>query len=198
MHRSVIAEEFSTLEERAEQGVYRDWVEAGRALGEIRRRRLYRAHYSSFGEYARDRFDLARSTANELIAAADVAGDLSAHADIRLPQRHCHILYRFRDPETRVAVAQQIAGLTIREATALVLSLAVPEFRLPTGALPPPRHARQAARAAWDLARKLQKLNPPAVALGITSFSDAEQRKAADDLRKAAAMLEETVTSLQG
>lgn len=179
------------LEERAERGVYRDWVEAGLALGEIRRRRLYRREHRTFANYVRDRFDLARSTANELVCAADVAADLAAHADIRLPQRHCHLLYRFPDPEDRVSLARRIQFLSVREAVKVVLAFAVPEFSLPTGMPPPPRHAQQTARRAWRFARELRKLSPHAIAIGFGSLDDKAQKEALDDLQNASAVLAE-------
>lgn len=49
------------------------WREVGDALATIRDRRLYRETHATFDAYARDRWDIGRSRAYQLIAAADLA-----------------------------------------------------------------------------------------------------------------------------
>src|SRR5215471_844919 len=52
------------------------FVEVGRALQEIRDRRLYREQHATFEGYCRERFRMTRQHANRTIRAAVVAGIL--------------------------------------------------------------------------------------------------------------------------
>ncbi|MBE9053230.1 hypothetical protein IQ243_22950 [Nostocales cyanobacterium LEGE 11386] len=61
------------LERRVERAFY----EAGKALMELRDRRLYRSTHKTFEEYCRDRFGHSRQKSNYLIAAADVYENLT-------------------------------------------------------------------------------------------------------------------------
>ncbi|YAF99034.1 MAG: hypothetical protein AB3A66_28995 (plasmid) [Nodularia sp. CChRGM 3473] len=61
------------LERRVERAFY----EAGKALMELRDRRLYRSTHKTFEEYCRDRFGHSRQKSNYLIAAADVFDNLT-------------------------------------------------------------------------------------------------------------------------
>ncbi|MHC5822546.1 MAG: hypothetical protein ACYT04_43595, partial [Nostoc sp.] len=53
-----------------ERRVERAFFEAGKALTELRDRRLYRSTHKTFEEYCRDRFGHSRQQSNYLIAAA--------------------------------------------------------------------------------------------------------------------------------
>ena len=75
--------------DRAERKIARglkSFLEVGMALKEIRDKRLYRQEYDTFEEYCIRRWELSRPRAYELCAASEVVADLSAIADIRLPQ----------------------------------------------------------------------------------------------------------------
>lgn len=61
--------------ERGRQAFY----EVGAALATIRDTRLYRASFTSFETYCRDRWGFARSYANKIIAAADVVTNLGTN-----------------------------------------------------------------------------------------------------------------------
>ncbi|MBE9053405.1 hypothetical protein IQ243_23870 [Nostocales cyanobacterium LEGE 11386] len=63
------------LERRVERAFY----EAGKALMELRDRRLYRSTHKTFEEYCRDRFGHSRQKSNYLIAAADVFDNLTTN-----------------------------------------------------------------------------------------------------------------------
>ena len=52
------------------------FMEVGRALSELRSRRLYRTNYPTFEAYVRDRFGLARSTVDGVIRSAQTAQSL--------------------------------------------------------------------------------------------------------------------------
>ncbi|MBG1262875.1 hypothetical protein [Nostoc commune] len=60
-----------------ERRVERAFFEAGRALTELRDRRLYRSTHKTFEEYCRDRFAHSRQQSNYLIAAAGVYENLT-------------------------------------------------------------------------------------------------------------------------
>jgi hypothetical protein len=112
------------LEERIQQGLYRDYVETGEALAEINDRKLYRLTEPkrTFAEYVQVRFGCARQTAYEYMNAAAVAVDLSARSDIHLPLRHARLLYRF-DSDTRLRIPREIRNMTFREASAFVIEV---------------------------------------------------------------------------
>ncbi|MBD2535847.1 hypothetical protein H6G97_43480 [Nostoc flagelliforme FACHB-838] len=63
------------LERRVERAVF----EAGKALAELRERRLYRSTHKTFEDYCRDRFGHSRQKSNYLIAAADVYENLTTN-----------------------------------------------------------------------------------------------------------------------
>ncbi|WGV29105.1 hypothetical protein [Halotia branconii] len=63
------------LERRVERAFY----EAGKALMELRDRRLYRSTHKTFEEYCRDRFGHSRQQSNYLIAAANVYENLTTN-----------------------------------------------------------------------------------------------------------------------
>jgi hypothetical protein len=60
-----------------ERKVERAFFEAGKALTELRDRRLYRSTHKTFEEYCRDRFAHSRQQSNYLIAAAGVYENLT-------------------------------------------------------------------------------------------------------------------------
>ena len=60
-----------------ERKVERAFFEAGKALAELRDRRLYRSSHRTFEDYCRDRFGHSRQQSNYLIAAADVYENLT-------------------------------------------------------------------------------------------------------------------------
>jgi hypothetical protein len=73
--------ELTEAEERdrllLERKVERAFFEAGKALTELRDRRLYRSTHKTFEEYCRDRFAHSRQQSNYLIAAAGVYENLT-------------------------------------------------------------------------------------------------------------------------
>lgn len=73
-------EELSEAEERdrlhLERRVERAFFEAGKALAELRDRRLYRSTHSTFEEYCKDRFGFERRHPYRLIEAAGVVDNL--------------------------------------------------------------------------------------------------------------------------
>ncbi len=82
---SATAQDLHRLESTIERGA-RAFIEAGQALAEIRDRLLYReAGYESFEKYCRDRWQMSRPRAYELMGAAGVVEHLSAVADTPAP-----------------------------------------------------------------------------------------------------------------
>ncbi|MDO8615306.1 MAG: hypothetical protein Q7T33_06165, partial [Dehalococcoidia bacterium] len=76
--------ELEHLERTVEQG-RAVFVAVGAALTAIRDRRLYRETHATFEAYLRERWDMSRPYAYQIIAATQVASDVSAIADI-VPQ----------------------------------------------------------------------------------------------------------------
>jgi hypothetical protein len=60
------------LERVVEHGLAQ-FLEVGKALAELRSRRLYRTHFATFEDYVRTRFGLARSSVDQLIRSASTA-----------------------------------------------------------------------------------------------------------------------------
>jgi len=61
------------------------FVEAGRALAEIRDNKLYRQTHRTFESFCRDNFDISRPRAYELIDASEVVTELSGIPDKEVP-----------------------------------------------------------------------------------------------------------------
>ena len=76
----VVTDELTPEEERdrlfLERQVERAFYQAGKALKELRDRRLYRSTHNTFEEYCRDRFGFKRRHPYRLIEAADVLDNL--------------------------------------------------------------------------------------------------------------------------
>ncbi|MEH2290149.1 hypothetical protein [Nostoc sp.] len=70
-------EEEQSLRLHLEQKVECAFYEAGKALMELRERRLYRSTHKTFEDYCRTRFGHSRQQSNYLIAAADVYDNLT-------------------------------------------------------------------------------------------------------------------------
>ena len=77
----ILSEELTEDEQRErlrlERKVGRAFYEAGKALRELRDKRLYRSTHKTFEEYSRDRFGHSRQKSNYLIAAAIVYDNLT-------------------------------------------------------------------------------------------------------------------------
>ena len=61
------------------------FIKCGRALLEVRESRLYRERYASFAEYCRERFAIARSTADQLCRSTQVYETL-AGSGMQIPE----------------------------------------------------------------------------------------------------------------
>jgi len=93
---------------RLELRVERAFYEAGKALAELRDRRLYRSTHKTFETYCRDRFRFTRQAANYLIAGADVFENLTTIGCQTLPtsERQVRSLSAL-EPEQQCSVWQQ-------------------------------------------------------------------------------------------
>ncbi|MBD2309728.1 hypothetical protein H6G17_30380 [Chroococcidiopsis sp. FACHB-1243] len=96
------------LELRVEQAFY----QAGKALAELRERRLYRSTHKTFEAYCRDRFGFTRQAANYLIAGADIFENLTTIGCQILPtnERQVRSLSAL-EPEQQCQVWQQAVDL---------------------------------------------------------------------------------------
>lgn len=126
------------LESVIDEGV-RTFLRAGRALLEVQASRLYRAEFATFEDYCRDRWDLKRPRAYELMQAATVHEVMSEISDTP-PARESHLaaLADLRDEPQRMAEVWESATATaearhrpvtaadIREARKLVVGPVAP------------------------------------------------------------------------
>ena len=107
-----VLEELDDSEERdrhqLELRVERAFYEAGKALTELRERRLYRSTHKTFEAYCRDRFGFTRQAANYLIAGADIFENLTTNGCQTLPtnERQVRSLSAL-EPEQQCQVWQQ-------------------------------------------------------------------------------------------
>ena len=108
------------------------FTEVGRALARIRDEGLYRGTHGTFEAYVRDRWDISRARAYELIGAEVVVKNLSGMPDIRLPAnvRQAQPLTVLEPAEQRQAWAQVVASapggqITARHVAAVVKDLLV-------------------------------------------------------------------------
>jgi hypothetical protein len=88
MHLSSADDGFREAEQRVEQGVFKDYREAGEAFRQIRdeKQEQWRPAYGTWTHYLEVRFGMCRQTAAYMIRAAEVAADLSSRDDtLRLP-----------------------------------------------------------------------------------------------------------------
>ncbi|MEH2121104.1 hypothetical protein [Nostoc sp.] len=74
-----LSKEEQSLRLHLEQKVECAFYEGGKALMELRDRRLYRSTHKAFEDYCRDRFGHSRQQSNYLIAAADVYDNLTTN-----------------------------------------------------------------------------------------------------------------------
>jgi hypothetical protein len=106
--------ELQQLESVIERGL-RGFFEAGRALSQIRDSKLYRQKHESFEDYCRERWQISKSRAYELMNASSVVAQLSATAEV-LPENEAQVRPLTRlEPEQRSEAwesAQTLAGGT--------------------------------------------------------------------------------------
>jgi hypothetical protein len=121
------------LEKVIETGL-RSFFEAGRALAEIRDRRLYRDEHATFEDYCAKRWDLKRQRAYELIQAAEVVEVVSSMDDIPAPasERVARELRTLRSEPERMAEAwSEAVTVANGKPTARVVRDVVQQYREP-------------------------------------------------------------------
>lgn len=106
------AAELATLERVIETGM-KSFTEVGNALLAIRDSRLYRAEYTTFEGYCRERWGMARRTAYQYIDAAEVVENVRNCAQI--PQTESQARPLAQLPPERQAEAWQAATETAKE-----------------------------------------------------------------------------------
>ena len=137
------AAELAQHERLIAQGL-RAFVEVGLALCDVRDRRLYRATHQTFEDYCRDRWGIGRAHAYRLVAAAEVAEEMSPHGDTPTTEAQARALQRLTPPERaevvrRVAAEGGFAAVTARRVVAVSREVAPPARAVR------PRAARRAA-----------------------------------------------------
>jgi hypothetical protein len=94
------------LESTIEQGLKR-FYEIGKALDEIRQSRLYRQSHNNFEAYCRDRWGIARQTANRFIAATQVVDNL-AQTNLEIPKKENQVRPLTKlDPELQIKIWEE-------------------------------------------------------------------------------------------
>jgi len=107
--------ELARLEQTIERNLL-SFYEVGLALLRIRAERLYRETHKTFETYCKDRWDLSRPYAYQLMAGAEARRDLSAIADI-LPttETQARPLTRIEEPERRAEAWREAIELAHEE-----------------------------------------------------------------------------------
>lgn len=164
---------FEQCEKAIERGL-KTFVEVGRALTEIRDNKLYRIGFKTFEAYCKDRWEIGRSRAYELIDQAKVvdavySGEviLSAVADISkrdvraikddLPAISTEIQARIKsgeEPGTAIATVVKNAAQKVKAEKAASQSINDAATKAILVSLPPSIQAAESAKAAAIEARK--------------------------------------------
>ncbi len=136
------------------------WYDASLGLRQIRDEKLWQREHKSFKSYCTNRWG--RSTAYGLIWAGNVKDSLSARADTRalsrdLPQRHCELLYKFKNEDDRARIAKLIAPLTHKQAARVVTD----EFERLNGKRPKKRKPRRSRCGGSSGASARSRRRPP-------------------------------------
>lgn len=125
-----------SCERKIERGLA-TFVEVGRALAEIRDRRLYRETHGTFEAYCEERWNLSRPRAYELISAADVVSGMPDN-EVPPPSNPRQANELARVPESkRTDVWREANERTNGKPTAAAIR-EVWEERQPSTDLPPP------------------------------------------------------------
>jgi hypothetical protein len=108
---SRMLENYETIIEQGEQTL----IEVGQALAAINKARLYRAEYTSFEEYCREKWNFGRKRGYELMRAGEMAQELSAsglHLE-STTERHLRAVAKLKNTKQRVEAfnrARELAG----------------------------------------------------------------------------------------
>jgi hypothetical protein len=116
---------------------FKTFVEVGNALFEIRNNKLYREKYSTFEGYCKDRWQLKRQRAYELMDAAEVVTDLSEISDksvfIDVPTKESHAAALSKAPQelrnevwTKVIEQNKNEGIAV---TAKVIEMVISQSK---------------------------------------------------------------------
>jgi hypothetical protein len=180
------------------------FVEVGRALLVIRDGQLYRQTHATFEAYCRERWDLSRTYAYQLIGASEVVDEVAAVSDV-VPANEAQARpLASLPPEQRVeAWREAVDTAPERKITAKHVQATVKRLRDTTAASrrqqekPPPDRARQAAE--WqdrfshqfrDFERLLERFKQAGGVLTLVRDWDVdEQRRFLQDLRAQAKTL---------
>lgn len=128
------AERLIGLETVIERGL-NTFVDVGTALLEIRDSRLYRTAFDTFEDYCRQRWGMVASRARQLIAAAEVAGNLESVTNVTLfpaTESQARPLVQLEPEEQRIVWQQAVESAPNGKVTAAHVQSVVDEYREPT------------------------------------------------------------------
>lgn len=139
----------------------RTFLEVGRALTAIRDARLYRASYSTFDDYCRDRWSLTHSRAYQLMDAAAVVETLQSSTIVEvLPERESQVRPLTKlDPSRQVEVWQAAVATSPRPTAKAVTVLSRTDERLEESPWPIRKRILAAKRIMLEQAIKLLRLD---------------------------------------
>ncbi|NMG11723.1 hypothetical protein [Brasilonema sp. UFV-L1] len=123
------AQELRRLETTVERCLKAFW-QIGQALREIRDKRLYREHYSTFEEYCMTRWEMSRRSAYQLIEAASVYENVRHGAQI-LPanERQARPLVALPPEQQRQAWAKAVSTAPSGKVTAVHVTQVAKEYQ---------------------------------------------------------------------
>jgi hypothetical protein len=121
---------YQQCEQIIERGL-NTFVDVGNALLEIRDNKLYRIEYKTFEDYCKERWNISRPRAYQLIEAATVVGNLSTMVDKQIPisERQTRPLTKLEPEEQREAWQQVIVRADEKPITAALVTEVIEEIK---------------------------------------------------------------------
>jgi hypothetical protein len=203
-------EHLKRLETIVQRGLDTD-LEVGDALAEINDTRLYRASHPTFAAYLRDRWGISRTHGDQLIHAAEAAGQSSGGVDSPAPGTRSEarpLAPVHRDGSDGLAsVWEQVRREFSRdEVTAVDIHLTIHKRQQPPQLQPDPwpNPQRAAELEAGELLRRLRWLMTESSGTIANIAHQLETRAAeldddaCDQLRDDVLVLEEDIATLKG
>lgn len=110
------------------------FVEVGSALARIREERLYRDGHATFEDYCREKWGMGRANAYELMAAAEVVGNLSGTPDIPTSVSQARPLTKLEPEKQREVWQEAVETAPEGKVTAAHVAATVERLTQPTPA----------------------------------------------------------------
>lgn len=170
------------------------FVEVGEALRRIRDERLYRESHGTFEDYCRERWEMSRKRAYDLMAAEEVRALLSPIGDTPTNEAQARELAPLRDKPERMAEAWAEAQDTARENGRPVTAADVRAV-----VQPKPREAKAQTTLVAGIVEKARHINELAPHLDLDvlqAISDEEKAEWKQQLYSARTVLSRLIAAL--